>query len=99
MEKQNIPATINDLRQLTTAIRDTTDYFLKQVQKQVNTALTLRNWIIGHYIVEYEQQGKDRAKYGEKLFEVLAKELKKAGLKGFSYQSLHLYRQLYWTYP
>ncbi|MBD0333346.1 MAG: cytoplasmic protein, partial [Chitinophagaceae bacterium] len=39
-------------------------YFLNKAQKQVNTALTFRNWLIGYYIVEYEQSGKDRAEYG-----------------------------------
>lgn len=84
MEKQNNnPNAVDNLQQLTVAIRDAADYFLKQAQRQVNTSLTLRNWIIGYYIVEYEQKGKDRAKYGDKLLEELAKELKKPGLKVF----------------
>ena len=33
--------------------------------KAVNKLLTLRNWLIGYYIVEYEQNGEDRAQYGE----------------------------------
>lgn len=35
--------------------------------KTINQATTLRNWIIGCYIVEYEQNGSDRAKYGDNL--------------------------------
>jgi len=34
--------------------------------KAVNVGLTLRNWLIGHRIVEFEQNGKDRAAYGER---------------------------------
>lgn len=34
------------------SIQETNQYFLNQVQKQVNTALTLRNWVIGFYILE-----------------------------------------------
>lgn len=30
----------------------------------VNQLMTLRNWAIGYYIVEYEQDGSDRAEYG-----------------------------------
>ena len=30
----------------------------------VNRMMTMRNWMIGMYIVEYEQRGEDRAKYG-----------------------------------
>jgi predicted nuclease of restriction endonuclease-like (RecB) superfamily len=100
MEKQNNnPAAVDNLQQLTSAIRNTADYFLKQAQRQVNTSLTLRNWVIGYYIVEYEQKGEDRAKYGDKLFEQLAKELKKAGAKGMSYTRLHLSKQFYMLYP
>lgn len=30
----------------------------------INLSLTARNWLIGYYIVEYEQNGEDRAQYG-----------------------------------
>ena len=33
----------------------------------VNRHLILRNWIIGAYLIEFEQNGKDRAKYGAGL--------------------------------
>ena len=48
--------------------------------KTINQATTLRNWIIGCYIVEYEQNGSDRAKYGDKLIEKLSKRISKLGL-------------------
>jgi hypothetical protein len=65
----------------------------------VNTALTLRNWVIGYYIVEYEQKGKDRAEYGGKLIERLAARVKKAGIKGVSYRNLQLFKQFHSRYP
>lgn len=37
----------------TNAIQETNKFFLNKVQKQVNVAMTLRNWLIGSYIVEY----------------------------------------------
>ena len=77
-KKKEIPSGPNDLSQLIAAIKHTNDYFLNQVQRQVNTALTLRNWIIGYYIVEYEQEGHDRAKYGQRLYKVIADERPKA---------------------
>ena len=40
----------------------------------VNMALTLRNWLIGYYIFEYEQHGSDRAEYGARLLDNLAKD-------------------------
>ena len=41
----------------------------------VNQALTIRNWCIGYYIVEYEQRGEDRAEYGSKLIQNIAVRL------------------------
>ena len=36
-----------------------------QASHAVNLALTTRNWLMGYYIVEFEQNGEDRATYGE----------------------------------
>src|SRR5437773_12571826 len=43
----------------------------------INVALTLRNWLIGYHIFEYEQHGSDRAEYGERVLENLAKDLRR----------------------
>lgn len=40
--------------------------------RAVNQLLTLRNWIIGYYIVEFEQHGRNRAEYGSNLLGKLA---------------------------
>lgn len=73
--------------------------FARQAGRSVNIALTLRNWIIGFYIKEYEQAGQDRAKYGSKLLETLADELQKAKIPATSFRSLRQYRQFYDEYP
>lgn len=41
---------------------------------------TLRNWLIGCYIVEYEQKGRDRAKYGDRLLKRLEESVNTKGL-------------------
>lgn len=64
--------------------------------KAVNKLLTIRNWLIGYYIVEYEQNGEDRAQYGEKLLENIVLNLPNMG---FSKTNLKLFRQFYLTYP
>lgn len=48
--------------------------------KAINRFATVRNYVIGYYIVEYEQQGSDRAKYGEKLLKRLAEKVNKRGI-------------------
>ena len=62
----------------------------------MNQSLTLRNWLIGPYISECEQKGKERAKYGEQLLPEIAASIK---IKGLSVTNLRLCRQFYIAYP
>lgn len=48
--------------------------------KAVNRFATVRNYVIGFYIVEYEQHGSDRAKYGDRLLKRLAEKVNKRGI-------------------
>jgi len=93
------PVKLGGMGELVHAIQNTNRFFRDQAQRQVNTALTLRNWIIGYYIVEYEQHGRDRAEYGEKLIRVISERLKDAGIKGLSHSNLQLFKQFYKAYP
>ena len=86
-----------ELQHLIDSINQTNDYFQNEAVKQVNIALTLRNWVIGFYLFEYEQKGQDRAIYGEKLYKTIATRLKH--VKGLSKRSLHLSVAFYRTYP
>lgn len=75
----------------------TVSSFLKEDAKAViNRSVTARAWLTGYYIVEYEQHGQDRAKYGEGLLKALAKRLDDAG---FSLQNLKNYRKFYQVFP
>ena len=59
----------------------TTDQVLQsEAAKAINKALTARNWLIGLYIVEFEQNGEDRAKYGSRLLDKLAEKISRKGL-------------------
>jgi predicted nuclease of restriction endonuclease-like (RecB) superfamily len=87
------------MSELVLAIGKANQFFRDQAQRQVNTSLTLRNWIIGFYIVEYEQNGKDRAEYGGKLLENLAEKIKAASIPGLSIAILHSCKKFYRTYP
>lgn len=68
-------------------------------KKVVNINLTIRNWLVGYFIVEFEQNGEDRAKYGTNLIGELASKLKEKGLKGFSVSALKNHRTFYLLYP
>lgn len=67
-----------------------------RAKSAVNVSLTIRNWLIGFYIVEYEQEGEDRARYGEKLLQELSLRINRDGL---SHRNLKLFRQFYSRYP
>ena len=72
------------------------DALQAQAAHAVNLSLTARNWLVGYYIVEFEQHGEDRAKYGEKLLKQLAKSLNRRGL---GERRLYEYRLTYQVYP
>jgi hypothetical protein len=71
----------------------------RSVTRSVNSIMTAAYWLIGRRIVEFEQNGKVRAKYGEKLLERLAGDLSARFGRGFSYPNLNRFRQFYITFP
>ena len=72
------------------------DALQAQAAHAVNLSLTARNWLVGYYIVEFEQHGEDRAKYGEKLLNRLSERINR---KGFEPRRLREFRHLYLIYP
>lgn len=88
-----------DFSTLVAAIRQTHEYMAVQVGRAVNVSLTLRNWVIGCYIREYEQNGADRAEYGAQVLEYLGRELQNSLDRCYTARYLRLCRQLYTTYP
>ena len=81
---------------LVAVIEQTHKHFQQQAVKAVNVSLTVRNYLIGFYIVEFEQNGEDRAAYGEKLLQRIADRI---AIGGLSKTNLKLSRQFYKTYP
>lgn len=57
--------------------------------------MLLTYWAVGYHVVEYEQQGSDRAAYGQNLLPRLAKDLTSKLGKGFSRSNLIYMRMLY----
>ena len=88
-----------NFEKLVVAIRQTHEYMAAQAGQAVNISLILRNWVIGCYIREYEQNGADRAEYGAQVLEFLGKELPHSLEKCYTARYLRLCRQLYITYP
>ena len=87
MTFENLLSSINDIHE---------SLQIKAIQS-VSVNLTIRNYIIGHYIVEYEQKGNDRAEYGAKIIQNIADNLKH--IKGLSLTNLKMMRTFYLMYP
>lgn len=85
-----------DFNSLVGRINSVQDALQAQAAHAVNLSLTARNWLIGYYIVEFEQRGEDRAKYGENLLKKLAQSLNRRGL---GERRLYEYRLVYQIYP
>src|SRR6266481_1372536 len=67
--------------------------------RTVNAVMTATYWLIGRHIVEFEQQGKTRAEYGEELLQRLAQDLSAKFGRGFSYPNVNKFRQFYLAFP
>ncbi len=85
-----------DFPALVTQIQSVQTTLQASVAHAINTGLTLRNWLIGYYIVEFEQNGEDRAQYGSNLLKNLEKQLNTRGLNA---QRFTEYRRFYSVYP
>jgi hypothetical protein len=66
--------------------------------RAVNLELVKANWEIGRHIVEFEQQGNERAEYGSALLARLSKDLRLQFGKGFGRRNILDMRRFYLCY-
>lgn len=88
-----------DFAHLVAAIQQTHVVLADQAAKAVNISLTLRNWFIGQHIAEFELQGADRARYGDKLLSELARALRDQAVSNVGKRQLYGYLAFYRAYP
>ena len=99
--KQNVKALIPEVVEgatysdLVDAIGSLLERAREKIATTANTTLVETYWNTGRYIVEYEQHGADRAKYGSALLTKLARDLTLAHGKGFNRNNLQYMRKLY----
>ena len=86
-----------NFKSLVGAIRQIHEDMAAQASRAVNISLTLRNWLIGRYISEYELNGADRAAYGERVLPELAVQL--SDISNCSRRQLYRYLRFYRVYP
>lgn len=88
---------MDNFNKLVSTIQQLHQQLQQSAVNAVNQMLTIRNWLIGYYIVEFEQNGKDRAEYGKSLLKLIAGNL--THIKGLDERSLRRFRLFYLYYP
>ena len=91
MIPQNLESVYNN-------IKNVLDEARSKAFRSVNFAMVQAYWHIGRLIVEEEQNGKERADYGESLIQELSKRLTIDYGKGFNKTNLWYMRQFYLTF-
>ena len=81
--------------ELTKIIRDTHDAAQTTAVKAINRMQTMRNWLYGYYIIEFEQHGKDRAEYGTQLLKRLEEKVNRKGLTETLFKNSRKFYRLY----
>lgn len=84
---------------LVSLITDVWDKARDKAAIAVNTELLEANWQTGRYIVEFEQGGNTKARYGDQLITNLAKDLTRMKGRGFSRSNLIYMRKFYLVFP
>lgn len=88
-----------NFEKLVGTIRNVHEEMAAQAGKAVNIRLTLRNWLFGCYIAEYELNGLDRANYGDRLLAELANRLTELNVSNCNRRQLYRYLRFYRLYP
>lgn len=99
MAKKPVKADNFTFEHLAESIRQAHKELVAQTSRAINVGLTLRNWLIGCYIAEYELNGSDRAEYGVGLLDNLSLSLVESGVKGCARRQLYSYLRFYKAYP
>lgn len=87
---------LHSFSDLASIIQSTHDVAQSSAIRAINRMQTMRNWLIGYYIVEFEQHGKDRAEYGTQLLKKLEEQVNRKGLNVTLFQTS---RNFYYLYP
>ena len=87
-----------DFKRLVELCRRTHGETRRSTARAIDRSLVVRNWLFGWYIVEYEQSGSDRAKYGRQTLKKLSGALRVRIGRGFSVDVLEQMRRFYRSY-
>lgn len=92
---ENWSNALHSFSDLASIIQTTHDAAQSSAVRAINRMQTMRNWLIGYYIVEFEQHGKDRAEYGTQLLKKLEEQVNRKGLNVTLFQTSRNFYNLY----
>lgn len=98
MEKQLTESIDKSLNELCKNAIDLVEYAREITAKQINIIQLMTFYSIGRWIVEEQQQGKSRAKYGQQVIKRLSEALTEQYGRGFSVDTLENARRFFLTY-
>ncbi len=99
IKKEELPIIPAEEKQFYEDVREILYQARKQAYKNASDIMTQAYWNVGKKIIEQEQLGKERAKYGSNLIKNLSKELADEFGTGFSIANLKNCRQFYLVFP
>lgn len=98
-DEMNVEPVDSELNRLADSIAALVNEAKKHLARSANVVMLASYWNIGRYIVEFEQEGNSKAKYGTALLSSLSKILRAKLGKGYSHPNLNNMRKFYLLYP
>ena len=98
-DEMNVEPVDSELNRLADSIAALVNEAKKHLARSANVVMLASYWNIGKYIVEFEQEGNSKAKYGTALLSSLSKISRAKLGKGYSHPNLNNMRKFYLLYP
>lgn len=99
IEKIKVELPDAELTSLAERIANEVDKGKRALSISINATITETYWNVGRYIVEFEQQGNAKSKYGSSLLTKLSRLLQMRVGRGYSRPNLNNMRKFYLLYP
>ena len=96
--KSDLPENMDDINVLCRNSIDLIRYARGLVVQQINIIEIMTYYALGKWLIEVQQKGEDRAKYGEKVIDRLSEALTEEFGRGYSRETLRNARKFYQTY-
>ncbi|MBN1925077.1 MAG: DUF1016 family protein [Prolixibacteraceae bacterium] len=97
-QKQEKKISKPDKQDLLLKLKELIESARRSVVRHVDHTMTITYFLVGRYIVEDEQQGKERAEYAAETLKIISRELSKEYGKGYSERNLQMMRRFYLVY-